>query len=154
LTRRTGITICMVLAITIASYAGSKNRSVVLPQQEARNVAQICSRQGPPKFGTTWQPTATDVRAMESHLSRISRLQSKSGLLGVRVHHPDSYYRQYLGIVIGTRQLIYINAFCAEKPPADWRTRLVNNCDGGCDWGVIYDAATGEFSDLEMNGIG
>jgi hypothetical protein len=91
---------------------------------------------------------------MESHLSLISQLRSQSGIEGARIEHPERYYRQYVGIVIGKRRLIYINAFCVEKPPSYWLERLVDVCDGGCSWGVIYDIEGGEFSDLAMNGIG
>jgi len=29
---------------------------------------------------------------------------------------------------------------------------LLDDCDGGCNWGVLYDA-TGEFSQFGVNGI-
>lgn len=91
---------------------------------------------------------------MESRLSRISRLRTESGIVGVRIENPGRYHRQYLGIVIENRKFIFINAFCDDKPPEYWRETIVDVCDGGCSWGVVYDVATGEFSHLEMNGVG
>jgi len=89
---------------------------------------------------------------MESQLSRISLLQGRDVPSALRIEHPDQYFRQYVGIVVGKRKLIYVNAFCMS-PRADWRKRLVNICDGAtCLWGVLYDTTTREFSDLEMNG--
>jgi len=90
---------------------------------------------------------------MESRFTRISRLRSKSGIMHARVEHPARYYRQYVGIIVGKRKLIYVNAFCDDKPPSYWRERAVNVCDGGCSWGVVYDIVTGEFSELELNGV-
>jgi hypothetical protein len=90
---------------------------------------------------------------MESRLSRVSRLGSKSGIIGEQIEHPEKYYRQYVGIVVKDRRLIYINAFCDEQPPSGWRERVVDVCDGGCSWGAVYDVTTGDFADLEMNGI-
>jgi hypothetical protein len=91
---------------------------------------------------------------MEARLSRISRLRTRSGIAGVRIEHPDRYYRQYLGIIIDGHKAIFINAFCAEKPSEFWRETLIDVCDGGCSWGVVYTVATGKFSHLEMNGVG
>ena len=130
-----------------------KSRSVVLPEGTAEQAKQLCSRPGPPKFDGTWKPTESDVQRMESHLSRISRLRSKSGIEGAHIENPERYYRQYIGIVVENRKLIFINAFCDDKPPESWREMLVDVCDGGCSWGVVYDIVTAEFSHFEMNGV-
>lgn len=91
---------------------------------------------------------------MESQLSLVSRLRSNSGVIGMRIERPERYYRQYVGIMVAKRKLIYINAFCADPPPSYWEERIVDVCDGGCSWGVVYDIEHEIFSDLEMNGIG
>src|SRR5262245_9073610 len=140
----------------MASVLGGqdKDRSVVLPEAAAQKIAQLCSRPGPPEFESAWKPADDDIRKMESQLSRISRLRSKSGIEGERIERPELYHRQYVGIVVAKRKLIYINAFCVDKPPSYWRESIVDVCDGGCPWGVVYDIEEGTFSDLEMNGIG
>ena len=71
----------------------------------------------------------------------------------MQIEHPDRYYRQYLGINIDDHKFIFINAFCDDKPPETWSESLIDVCDGGCSWGVVYDVATGQFSHLEMNGV-
>jgi hypothetical protein len=91
---------------------------------------------------------------MESHLSRIAGLRTESGIIGVRIEYPDRYYRQYLGIIVKNRKFIYINAFCDDPPPDYWQECVVDVCDGGCHWGVVYDITTGKFSQLEMNSFG
>jgi hypothetical protein len=128
-------------------------RGTLLPESEAEHLKQICSRPGPPEFQGTWKPTASDIQTMESRLSRILRLRTRSGIIGTRIEHPDRYYRQYFGIIINKRKVIYINALCEDKPPESWRDMFQDVCDGGCNWGVVYDVATGKFSHLEMNGV-
>ncbi len=70
-----------------------------------------------------------------------------------RIAHPENCYRQYIPVIIAKRALIYVNAFCGIEVPS-WRTHFVTICDGGESvWGVLYDPTTGEFSDLEVNGV-
>ena len=148
--------ICVLLVLfcgCILVMAQAQRRWTLLPESEAEHVKQLCSRPGPPEFQRTWKPTESDIQTMESRLSRISRLRTRSGIVGVRIAHPDRYYRQYLGIIIKNRRFIFINALCDEKPPDSWRERISDVCDGGCSWGVVYDVATGAFSYLEMNGV-
>lgn len=73
---------------------------------------------------------------------------------GAQVENPGHFYMQYVGIVVKGRKLIYISAFADDKPPDFWRERAVIICDGGVDWGVLYDPQTGKFSDLTVNGVG
>ena len=144
----------LILLTTSLAVAQTNTRGVLLPESAADQVKRLCSRPGPPKFEGTWRPKDTDIQTMESRFSRISRLRTASGIIGVRIQHPERYYRQYLGIVIGKRKFIFINAICEDKPPENWHETVVAVCDGGCYWGVVYDVATGKFSHLEMNGVG
>ena len=71
-----------------------------------------------------------------------------------RINDPTQFYRQYLGIVIKGRRMIYLNAFGFPGGDPQWRKRFVRICDGGGSvWGALYDPLTGEFSDLEINGL-
>ncbi len=143
----------LILLLPVFLIAQTKSRAIVLPEATADQVKQLCSRPGPPKFSGTWKPTEADIQTMESHLSHIARLRTESGIVGEQIEHPDRYYRQYLGIIIENRKFVFINAFCDDKPPEDWGKRVVDVCDGGCSWGVVYDVETGVFSHLEMNGV-
>src|SRR5437660_6247201 len=137
------ISTALILLAASICIAQTKTRGTLLPETEADRAKQLCSRPGPPKFQGTWKPTDTDIQTMESRLSRISRLHTRSGNVGIQIEHPNRYYRQYLGIVIDNRRIIFINAFCDDKPPETWREFLIDMCDGGCSWGVVYDVATG-----------
>jgi hypothetical protein len=145
---------CWVLLFVSTLLGQARTPFVVLPEGAAEEVNQLCSRPGPPKFQRTWKPTETDIQALESHLSRIAGLRAESGIIGVRIRHPEQYYRQYVGLIIENRRCIFIHAFCDDEPPKYWRENIVDVCDGGsCSWGVVYDIETGKFSHLEMNGI-
>jgi hypothetical protein len=128
-------------------------RSVVLPESTAQRLSQLCSRPGPPAFEGTWLPSESDVKVMESNFSKIASLKSSSGYLGAQIKHPEKYNRQYVGIIIKEKKWIYINGICNDDPPEWWKEKLIDVCDGGCNWGVIYNTATREFSNLEMNGV-
>ena len=146
--------VTLLLALAVSISAQTKTLWTLLPENQADRARQLCSRPGPPKFQGTWKPTNADIQTMESRLSRISKLRTESGILGVQIEHPDRYYRQYLGIIVDGRKFIFINAFCDDKPSESWHEFLVDVCDGGCSWGVVYDVTAGEFSHLEMNGVG
>lgn len=90
---------------------------------------------------------------LEARLGDISKLQS-GGAVRTAISAPFRSYRQYVGIVLSGKRLIYVNAFAPELNPKDWQTRLVNFCDGGSAlWGVLFDPAAGKFSDLRTNGV-
>jgi hypothetical protein len=64
---------------------------------------------------------------------------------------PESY-RQYLGVVIGGRRLIYVNVF-PRRPSTGWRTHFVRVCDGGAAfWGVLFDPQARRFFSPQFNG--
>jgi len=145
---------CIVLMLPPTLFAQNKTRFTVLPESAAEEATKLCS--GPLRFDGTWRPKNTDVKSIESHLRRVSDLRNVSGR---RIEHPERYYRQYIGIIVNNRKLIYVNAFCAT----DWAIsqgkrhpkRLVNICDGGsCFWGAVYDVASKQFSELRINGSG
>jgi hypothetical protein len=76
-------------------------------------------------------------------------------LVGGRIPNIASSWRQYVGIVVGGRRLIYVNGFSAQPPLEHWKTEPVIMCDGGEGaWGVLYDPAKRTFSGLAFNGVG
>jgi hypothetical protein len=87
--------------------------------------------------------------------------------------YASQYYRQYIGLTIGQRQLIYVNGFHSSyfdleqtfdslraargvptRDPSRWRANFVGMCDGYTGFfGVLYDPATGAFEHFSFNGI-
>jgi hypothetical protein len=92
---------------------------------------------------------------LEAQLSDIPHVTSGHGAR-TTIPDPRQSYRQYVGIVVGGRRLIYVNAFPSEvaEEDKDWKTHFLGDiCDGGSSfWGVLFDPATGKFIDLETNG--
>jgi len=91
---------------------------------------------------------------MESRFSQLLALESERCCSpGSRIHDFDSYYLQYVGLVVAGNKFIYINAFRSD-PPAGWDSKeLVDYCDGGSwFWGALYEPETGNFSELAFNG--
>jgi hypothetical protein len=78
-----------------------------------------------------------------------------------------TYGREYGGIVVGGRKLIYINAFPHRMVDFDgtdlaedwkhgnrWLHNAVVVCDGGHGfWGAVYDPERKTFSDFAFNGV-
>jgi hypothetical protein len=122
----------------------------LLPESE---IAAYAERFAVPKANLqAWEPTVADINDLESNLPQISVL---SGTGTEHIDHPDSYFRQYLAVVVNGKKSIFVNALCTNKDHlTDWRKRLVFVHDGGkCFWHVTYDPATQKFTDLEINGV-
>ena len=124
----------------------------LLPSDQAHTVARLCSRSSLPKVDGGWQPTMIDVNAMENALSEAAYVRGKLAHSTAPANDPHHYYRQYVGVVIAGRKLIYVNGICG-KPPSSWKQAFADICDGGCNWGVLYDPVSGEFSQFGINGI-
>ena len=131
----------------------TEQKWVLLPPSQAKAVTRFCSRNNLAKVDRGWQLTAKDADAIEDALSKDNYLRGKLTSASTKEKDPRQYYRQYVGVVVGGRKLIYVNGICV-KPPSYWTRKLENVCDGGaCFWGVLYDPASGEFSHFEMNGV-
>jgi hypothetical protein len=85
---------------------------------------------------------------------------------------PTDYYRQYVGIIVHGRRLIYINGFhsmflgmqarvdsatrnAKQARQWNWRRVPVFVCDGGYGFfGAVYDPALDRVEDFGFNGVG
>ena len=136
-------------------------RFVLFDSSLVEEALNQCSR-GTPAIEGKWNPTQTDIASLEGNLGKISSLSSGGCCLsGIRIHSPASYYRQYVGIIVNGRKMIYVNAFSPDtmnrRKGSDvgyWRKQIVIICDGGeSAWGCIYDVQKNEFSSLAVNGV-
>jgi hypothetical protein len=127
---------------------------VLLEGDKAAVLIHQCSRESPVAIQSVWTPSMSVLETMESRLPAISKLESKICCgLGARVADVAVFHRQYAGLVIEGRKLIYINAFARTASINDWRQQPVMNCGGGqAYWGVLYDPASEVFFDLAFNG--
>jgi hypothetical protein len=141
------------LSITASYLAAAEHRPfAVMPEETAKQINQrLCSREGVAGVEGGWKPSVEIIERIEKELHQIAKLESKGGVIGASIREPESYFRQYVGITIAERHLIYINAFTTPQP--NWQDQLVKPCDGGVrNWGVLYSPADGTFFDLRTNG--
>ena len=137
------------------AQADPQNWTILAPEY-AISMTHQCSREAPTDFEATWIPTEEHITELEARLSAVEIIQSTACCCpGRSVEGIQSYYRQYVGIVIEGRELIYINAFRQGTETNDWGWEPVVYCDGGdLFWGVLYDPETKEFFGLAFNGEG
>jgi hypothetical protein len=149
---RTHLSLALLLIIS-APLRADDRMWVLLASSQAKAVTRFCSRGPVAKVDGGWRPTTKEIEAIEEALSKSTYLRGKLTSKPGQSSDPREYYRQYVGVIISRRRLIYINGMC-RKPPSYWTRTLVDVCDGGqCFWGVLYDPASGQFSQFEMNGV-
>lgn len=141
----------------LSSFELAPGRSVVLPESRAADVQRQCSRADLPDFEATWDPTARDIRELEKRLPKLNaklhRLLSGLDPCGAVRLSVNDYHRQYSGLVIGGRRVIYVNALSGTVG-SDWRTEPFVICDGGPSaWGASYDVEDQCFSPVTCNGF-
>jgi hypothetical protein len=134
---------------SIASGQGGQ-RYIVLPQSAGHlsfNLFEEDTRLG------TWQPSKADIDGLETSLPQISGLHAANSKFSPTIEHPEAYFRQYIGATVSQSRLIYVNAFCGDTPPSDWKEHLYVVMDGGtCFWQAFYDPVKKSFSNLTING--
>ncbi len=161
--RRFGLAAALTLAWPLMAAAAptlNPDWGTVFPADRAALLARQCSRTMPAPVTGTWAPTAAQIAALESGLAQMlaDHLAVRSD---VRLSAAD-YYRQYGGLVVGGRRIIYVNGFFrsliddevrAHRMPSDWHKVPALICDGGTlGFGVEYDPATGAFANFAFNG--
>jgi hypothetical protein len=123
----------------------------VLSNDNAPAVLDQCSRETPQGVSAFWEPGDSAIEALELRL--VEYLEGLAGTEGPPRGVP--YGRQYIGFVRDGRNLIYGNFFPSTGRAASPGTaRAYVICDGGSTrWGVVYDPASGQFSELKFNGV-
>ena len=143
----------LVVLSSCATTVVLPGRSVVLPASESEAL-KFCSRSGPSTVEGAWEVPTDVVAALEQDLHKLSGLKATGCcFLGGRIRHPEEYFRQYLGLVVGGRHVVYVNAFKSAATHPHWQAAPVGVCDGGSDyWGALYEPESRRFSDLAING--
>lgn len=134
--------------------AFAANTAVVFAGDKALELTEPCSRT-PPAAEGTWTPSDSEITAMEPALAalvadELARQWPDAGDISV-----SDYRRQYGGLIIGGRRVIYVNGFrLGEYDDLDaWRSFPHTLCDGGpIMFGVEYDPQTGAFENFAFNG--
>ncbi len=131
-------------------------KGVVLSPDRALDLAHQCSRRSPGPVTGSWSPSPQMIADLEAGLGIVLERQiAATPSAGVT---PQDYYRQYAGLLIGGRQVIYVNGVAARTVERDasgerWKTEPAMICDGGTiTFGIEYDPATKAFSNFAFNG--
>jgi hypothetical protein len=148
------ITVCIIAAMLAITFAGGESlpeHCAILPVSEGPALMKQCSRNAPTDVSGFWNPSPSQVNAIEQQLPELLR---KSGH---KLKLSDSY-RQYVGITVHGKKLIYLNSFPESVPSEsglDWRAKAIIVCDGGdAFWGVEFDPAENTFHEIQFNGVG
>jgi hypothetical protein len=114
----------------------------------------LCNPSGePPGMTGFWQVSAAEVANIDRALLSFLR-QQKASRPDLEQYGLEQYGRQYLGFLRDTRRYVLVNAipplprFTAERAQAE----LIGVCDA--TWGVEYDVATQQFTQLGLPGPG
>lgn len=140
-------------------------RGAILPVNKTERLARQCSRKSPGPVTGTWSPTKAMIADLEFHLGE--EIQTRLSPIPDAGAKPQDYYRQYAGLLIGGKQIIYINGVHASVVDRDitreqgagrpqrglWSNEPVMICDGGTlTFGVEYDPETKVFDKFAFNG--
>jgi hypothetical protein len=133
---------------------------LALKQTQAPELFKQCSRRAPKPqtrlwFPILWEPTAANVKALETQLEKyISTVDSSISGAPAK---GQLYRGQYAGFMRGDVRYIYA-AYVPARIAVSLKDAVpsgnaIQFCDGGNHfWGIVYNTATGQFSELEVNG--
>lgn len=138
--------------------AFAPHTSAIFLGESARQLVRLC---GHPPLGPiegVWTPSEADIAMLEPALfALLGRELRRTG----SDRTPEGYYRQYGGLILGGRRVIYVNGFAAEvvhsmhrlmTPWVDWRTVSMTVCgDDPVAFRVEYDPAHRSFPSFEYN---
>lgn len=101
-----------------------------------------------------WTPSESDILALEDGLAAYLQNSSNHFYEETPVwERLSEYNRQYIGMVLDGKKIIYANYFC-DSVETDWRKDFVFVLDGGdCFFQFKYDVDGTEFFDLQVNGV-
>jgi hypothetical protein len=153
-----GTVLAVVLTRSVQAAPLDPKLGYVMVPSHARDLLHQCSRTTvrPETVSDVWTPDASQIADLEARLpDAVMRAQ------------PDVHAgvgRQYAGLVIAGRKLIYVNAFPAgdlgdiDKDRSHLAYKATHQammvCDGGHDFfGVFYDPQSKTFSDFAFNGF-
>lgn len=126
--------------------------AAVFDGERARELTEQCSRPSPGPVEGVWTPSEAQIAAMEPALrARIDEELTQANV----EEDPSEYIRQYGGLIIGGKRVIYTHGFLQriDDPDEAWRTHPMVICDGGpITFGVEYDPATQTFANFAFNG--
>ena len=155
--RWSGLLFVWAVAAAAASLAQSPAMKLpgagvfILPVNAGQSLLRQCSRGTPANVSQFWNPSPEQIQKLESLLPQYVRHGADRN-----PNIPDNveYHRQYVGIVVDGKRLIYGNFYPASVSDLfDERSMPVVVCDGSASfWGVVFEPDSSAFFDLQVNG--
>src|SRR6266487_3310371 len=149
---RVAVVFLALLVWSTAAGGGSlPDHCAILPISQGPALIRQGSRSSPTDVSGFWNPSASQVLAVEQRLPELLRES------GHKLKVSDSF-RQYIGVTSHGKKLIYLNSFPGfalehSRDRRDWRTTALTVCDGGdVFWGVEFDPADNTFHNIQFNG--
>jgi hypothetical protein len=152
-------------ARAIRDGARPDSHGVLLAEPLVPTLLHQCSRPVPAPLTGTWSPDAATLHRLERVLRQALQDAIDRHLPpGTARPRATDYYRQYVGLVVGGRRLVYVNGFHREllsldptsrrlEHAGEWRTKAVVGCGGGVDlFGAEYDPIGGRIESITFNG--
>jgi hypothetical protein len=132
----------------------------ILPAAEGFKAARPCSRRAPDRILDVWTPDRDVIARFDRELAPLVQgALERSPLARKPTWSSGSYYRQYVGLVIDNRRIVYVNAFVPLPTPGrpsgapdSWEVQLLNACDGAERFfGAEFDVESGRVRYLAFN---
>jgi hypothetical protein len=158
LINRRFIFILVILQLILACSSPAQNlqgeRWVILSAEQAQEQSIGTWFMGNGQTMEYWTPVEDDVLTLENGLAVYLQNNPDRFYGGTPVwERLDEYNRQYIGIILDGKKIIYANYFC-DNVETDWRKDFVFVMDGGdCFFQFKYDVDSAEFFDLQVNGV-
>lgn len=153
------IVICSMLATLLAGCNGAGATAtandlwVIFPESRAKEMRIGTWLSSGADFGGYWTPTEEDVLNLEGQLRAFLSQNFESFNRQPPVWEQlDNYKRQYAGVTIKGRKVIYGNFFCTDSE-MNWTSEWIFILDGGdCYFQLQFDVESGTFTELTVNG--
>src|SRR6478735_7950418 len=105
---------CCALLISLGALAATATalnpaNGAVLSATAGKGLLHQCSRGTPQHVTGTWTPTRQDIHDLETRLPAALAVEARER--GHRYEQQTTFRRQYAGLVMGSRRIIYMNAF-------------------------------------------
>src|SRR6266566_2274439 len=114
-----GVILFLGLATPAASQStqtsGMSETGVLLEGRSAKSALDQCTREAPDTGSALWIPSSREIARLEGAINHLLQTMLDSARRALRDTSlqvsPTDYYRQYVGVVVGGRRLIYVNGF-------------------------------------------
>jgi hypothetical protein len=135
----------------MASFGLPKTGSFVLSVGLGSALLKQCSRDVPRPVSGFWLPSSEQIAKLEQRaVAYVGDSESKKQRAPDRI----AYHRQYVGVVVKGKRLIYGNFYPANfESSRNEASSSVVICDGGASfWGLVFDPETNQILELRLNG--